>query len=117
MRDVLFIHPLTVDFLLLSVAMLMLYSAARQLHYRDVPYLFLRRRLLWGTLSFFLHGAVLIGVMFMLLNRYSAAWWLATVLGSFPTLITFGYAVRVIRNPRRVAVMNKHGWKGPELTP
>jgi len=112
-----FIHPLTVDFLLLSLAMLLLHSGARQLHYRDVPYLFLRRRLLWGTLSLFGHGAVLIGVTLMLLNRYSAVWWLVAVLGGFPALLTFGYAVRVVRSPRRVAVMNKHRWKGPELTP
>ncbi|WP_161884421.1 hypothetical protein [Deinococcus alpinitundrae] len=112
----LFFYSLTADCLLLFVATCLLYSCARQLHYRDAPYLFLRRRLLWGTLSFFLHGMVQIGVMLMLLDRYSTAWWLVAVLGSFPALMTFSYAVQAIHNPQRVARTNKRRWKGPELT-
>ena len=112
-----FIQPLAVDVLLLTVATLLLSSGARQLHYRDVPYLFVRRRLWWGSLSFFLHGAVVMGVMLMLLTRSSAVWWVAAGLGALPALMTFGYAVQVIRHPRRVAWANKDRWKGPELTP
>ncbi|WP_237725031.1 hypothetical protein, partial [Deinococcus alpinitundrae] len=111
------VYSLAVDCLLLFVATCLLYSGARQLHYRDAPYLFLRRWLLWGTLSFFLHGMVRIGVMLMLLDRYSTIWWLVAVLGSFPALMTFSYAIRAIHDPQRVAGMNYYRWKGPELTP
>lgn len=88
-----------------------------ELHYRDVPYLFLRRRLLWGASSFLLQGLVLIGVMAMLLEERSVVWWLGVVLGSLPALLILGYALRVLSNPRRVAMLNKRNWRGPERVP
>ncbi|TSA83846.1 hypothetical protein FNU79_11490 [Deinococcus detaillensis] len=111
------LHPILADLLLLALAALLLRSGARQLHYRDAPYLFRRRRLLWGALSLLFHGVALIGVMALLIELYSPVWWLAILIGSVPVLLIFVYALRVISNPRRMAMLNKRHWKGPELVP
>ena len=108
---------LSADLLLLLLLGLLLYGSARRVHYRDAPYLFVRRWLLGGGLSVVLHGAVFVGVSLMLIDLYSVTWWAAVVLSSFPMLLALRYALQVNRSPQRVAERNKRKWRGAERVP
>lgn len=96
---------------------LLLYGSTRRVHYRDAPYLFVRRWLLGGGLSLLLHGAVFVGVLVMVIELYSLTWWAAVVLSSLPLLLALRYAFQVSRSPQRIAERNKRRWKGAERVP
>ena len=106
---------LAADLLLLLLISSVLRGCARQLHYRDAPYLFSKRWVWRGSLSLLFHGAVFAGVSLMLFEMYSAPWWAAAVFGSIPVLLAVRYALQVFRSPRKIAERNKRKWKGPEL--
>ncbi|AWN24088.1 hypothetical protein DKM44_13300 [Deinococcus irradiatisoli] len=101
--------------MLLALTVPLIYTNMRRLHYRDAPYLFPGRCLLWAGLSLLAHSAILLCVTLLLLERYSLVWWVLVLIGSLPILAAFRYAVLVARNPRRMVSINKSKWKGPEL--
>ncbi|AWN21878.1 hypothetical protein DKM44_00360 [Deinococcus irradiatisoli] len=110
------IYLLVADLVLLVVIAALLYSSGRRLHYRDAPFLFPERWLLWASLSVAVHGALVAAAIWTLwLERLSALWWLALVLGAVPVATALRYALGVNASPRRVAERNKRRHKSSGL--